>query len=222
MGEPLSPDRVFDFPMDEPHPAYNFFAPGPLPGYVGNPNNMNRWIEADVPLLGEMGEPLGAEVDEPMVDPVIYELAELIVEVEEQMVALVIDMEGDLAMLFGDDGDSGDDDSKGPEGDEEVWEVNEEWLMAPVTPPPMPVMPPPSTYEVGGSSTAAAEGHSLTLLAPGVPVPPSVIKDLCTRMGNLEYGHGLLVKKVITVSDAEVADSIAIGEIGPKVSTMEY
>ncbi|GKE85605.1 hypothetical protein Tco_1559347, partial [Tanacetum coccineum] len=24
MGEPLSPDRVFDFPMDEPHPAYGF------------------------------------------------------------------------------------------------------------------------------------------------------------------------------------------------------
>ncbi|GJW19319.1 hypothetical protein Tco_0026755 [Tanacetum coccineum] len=162
MGEPLSPDRVFDFPMDEPHPAYDFFAPGPLPGYVGNPNNMNRWIEADVPLLGEMGEPLGAE---------------------RRDGRLVIDMEADLAMRLCDDGDSGDDDSKGPEGDEEVWEVNEEWLMAPVTPPPMPVMPPPSTYEVGGSSTAAAEGHSLTLLAPGVPVPPSVIKDLCTRMG---------------------------------------
>ncbi|GJZ94267.1 hypothetical protein Tco_0666470 [Tanacetum coccineum] len=45
--------------------------------------------------------------------------------------------------------------------------------------------------------------------------------DLCTCMGNLEYGHGLLVKKVITVSDAEVADSIVIGEIGPRVSTME-
>ncbi|GKC63642.1 hypothetical protein Tco_1096240 [Tanacetum coccineum] len=85
----------------------------------------------------------------------------------------------------------------------------------------MPVMPPPSTYKVGGPSTAAAEGHSLTLLALGVHVPPSVIKDLCTRMGNLEYGHGKLVKKVITVSDAEVADGIAIGEIGPRVSAVE-
>ncbi|GJV80069.1 hypothetical protein Tco_1515939 [Tanacetum coccineum] len=125
MGEPLSPNHVFDFPMDEPHPAYDFFALGLLPGYAGNPNNMNGWIEADVPLLGEleeMGEPLGAEVDKTMVDPVIDELAEPIVE-----------------------------------------EVNEEWLMAPVKPPPMPVMPPPSTYEVGGSSTAVAEGHSLTL-----------------------------------------------------------
>ncbi|GJY19063.1 hypothetical protein Tco_0390554 [Tanacetum coccineum] len=93
--------------------------------------------------------------------------------------------------------------------------------MAPVTPPPMPFMPPPSTYEVGDPSTAAAEGHSLALLAPGDPVPPSVIEDLCTRMGNLEHGHGLLVKKAIKVSDAEVADNITIGEIGPRVSTVE-
>ncbi|GJY57446.1 hypothetical protein Tco_0456561 [Tanacetum coccineum] len=189
--------------MDEPEPqyAYDFFAPGPLPG--------------------ELGEPLGAEVDEPLVDPMIDELAEPIVEVEEQMVSPVMDMEEDLAMLFGVEYESSDDDFEGPEGDEEVWEMDEEWLMAPVTPPPMPVMPPPSTYKVGGSSTTVVEGHSLTLLAPGVLVPPSMIEDLCTRMGNLEYGHGLLVKKVMTVSDAEVADSIAIGEIRLRVYVVE-
>ncbi|GKB90701.1 hypothetical protein Tco_0962973 [Tanacetum coccineum] len=167
MGEPLSPDRVFDFPMDEPepHPAYDFFAPGPLPGYAGNPNNNNGWIEADVPLLGE----LGAEADEPMVGPLVDEIAEPIVEMEEQVIAPVIDVEEDIAMLFG-DGDFSDDDSKGFEDEEEVWEVNEEWLMAPVTPPSMPVVPPPSTYEV---------------------------------------------------SDAEVADGITIGEIGPRVSAVE-
>ncbi|GKD71615.1 hypothetical protein Tco_1325705, partial [Tanacetum coccineum] len=211
-----------------PHPVYDFFAPGPLPDYDGNPNNTNRWIEADVPLLGElgeMGEPLGAEVDEPMVDLVIDELTEpiaalVVVKTEEQVIAPEIDVEEDLAMLFGDD-DFSDDDSEGFEDDEEVCKVNEEWLMAPVTPPSVPVMPPSSTYEVGGPSTAAAEGHSLTLLAPGVPVPLSLIEDLCTRMGNLEYGHGQLVKKVIKVSDAEVADGIAIGEIGPRVSAIE-
>ncbi|GJX45797.1 hypothetical protein Tco_0262473 [Tanacetum coccineum] len=216
--------------MDEllPHPVYDFFAPGPLPDYAGNPNNTNGWIEADVPLLGElgeMGEPLGAEVDEPMVDLVINELTEpiaalVVVKTEEQVIAPEIDVEEDLAMLFGND-DFSDDDSEGFEDDEEVCEVNEEWLMTPVTPPSVPVMPPPRTYEVGGPSIAAAEGHSLTLLAPGVPVPPSLIEDLCTRMGNLEYGHGQLVKKVIKVSDAEVADGIAIGEIGPRVSTVE-
>ncbi|GKB20108.1 hypothetical protein Tco_0854031 [Tanacetum coccineum] len=70
----------------EPQHAYDFFAPGPLPGYAGNPNNTNGWIEADVPLLGEldeMGEPLGAEVDESLVDPMIDEFTEPIVEVEE-------------------------------------------------------------------------------------------------------------------------------------------
>ncbi|GKG53797.1 hypothetical protein Tco_0555197, partial [Tanacetum coccineum] len=52
-------------------------------------------------------------------------------------------------------------------------------------------------------------------------MPPSVIEDLCTRMGNLEHGHRLLVKKVIKVSDVEVADSITIEEICPRVSTVE-
>nr|GEY24260.1 hypothetical protein [Tanacetum cinerariifolium] len=88
----------------------------------GNPNNTNGWIEADVPLLGElgeMGEPLGAEVDEPLVDSVIDELAEPIVEVEEQMVTQVMDLEEDLAMLFGVEDDSSDDDFEGPEGNEE-------------------------------------------------------------------------------------------------------
>ncbi|GJS31623.1 hypothetical protein Tco_0492243 [Tanacetum coccineum] len=70
---------------------------------------------------------------------------------------------------------------------------------APVTPPPMLAVPPPSVYEVGGPSTATAEGPSFPLPAPGLPVPPSVIKDLSTRLGNLEYGHGQLVKKVIQV-----------------------
>ncbi|GJW54913.1 hypothetical protein Tco_0098998 [Tanacetum coccineum] len=110
MGEPLSPDSVFDFPMDEPepHPAYDFFSPGLLPSYAGNPNNNNEWIEADMPLLGE----LGAEADELMVATLIDEIAEPVVEIVEQMVALVIDVEEDLAMLFGDDNFS-DGDSEG-------------------------------------------------------------------------------------------------------------
>ncbi|GKE77184.1 hypothetical protein Tco_1543304 [Tanacetum coccineum] len=198
MGEPLSPDRVFDFPIDapEPHPAYDFFAPRPLPGHAGNPNNNNGWIEADVPLLGE----LGAEADEPMVGPLVGKIAEPIVEMKEQAIALVIYMEDDIAMLFG-DGDFNDDHSEGLDDEEEVWEVNEEWLMAPVTPPPIPV--------------------SFPLPAPGLPVPSSVIEDLISRMGNLEYRHGQLVKKVIQVSDVEVADIITIREIGLRVSAIE-
>ncbi|GJW39646.1 hypothetical protein Tco_0065491 [Tanacetum coccineum] len=119
------------------------------------------------------------------VGPLVDEIAEPIVEAEEQVISLVVDMDEDIAMLFGDD------DSKGFD-EEEVWEVNEEWLMAPATPPLMPAVPPPSVYEVGGPSTAAAEGQSIPLPASGLPV-----------------------------SDAEVADGITIGEIGPRISAVE-
>ncbi|GJW70770.1 hypothetical protein Tco_0127687 [Tanacetum coccineum] len=152
--------------------------PGPLPGYAGNPNNNNEWIEANVPLLGE----LGVVADEPIVGPIVDAIAESIVEAEEQMIAPVVDMDEDIAMLFGDD-DFEDDDSEG--FDEE--EVH----------PPMPAVPSPSVYEVG------------------------VIEDLSTRLGNLEYGHGQLMKKVIQVSDAEVAAVISIGEIGPRDFAIE-
>ncbi|GJS36753.1 hypothetical protein Tco_0535135 [Tanacetum coccineum] len=216
MGEPLSPDRVFDFPMDEPHPAYDFFAPRPLPGYAGDPNNNNGWIEADVSLLGE----LGVVADEPMIGPIVDEVAEPVAEAEEQMAALVIDMEEDLAVLFGEDDDFEDDDSEDFD-EEEVWVVNGEWLMAPVTQPPILAVPPPSVYEVGGPSTTAAEGPSFPHSASGLPVPPSVIEDLSTRLGNLEYGDGQLVKKVIQVSDAEVAAGVTIGEISLRVFAIE-
>nr|GEZ45734.1 hypothetical protein [Tanacetum cinerariifolium] len=124
MGEPLSPDHVFGVPKDEPepHPAYDFFAPGPLPGYSGNPNNNNGWLEADEYLLGE----LEAMANEPMFVPAIEEVAELVAEAEEEhvvapvvdmeddhMAALVIDMVEDLATLFGEDDDFRDDDSEG-------------------------------------------------------------------------------------------------------------
>nr|GEV19707.1 hypothetical protein [Tanacetum cinerariifolium] len=116
MGEPLSPDRVFDFPEDklEPHPAYDFYAPAPLPGYAGNPNNNNGWLVADDYLLGE----LEAMVDEQMVIPATKEVAEPVAEAEEeqliapvvdmgdgQMDVLMIDMKEDLVVLFGEDDD---------------------------------------------------------------------------------------------------------------------
>nr|GEW74509.1 hypothetical protein [Tanacetum cinerariifolium] len=218
MGEPLLPDRVFDFPVDELelHPAYDFFAPEPLPEYAGNSNNNNGWLEADDYLLRD----LEAMVDEPMVVPAIEVVDEPVTEAEEQMVAPVMDMKEDLAALYSEGDDFEDDDSENVD-EEEVWEVNEEWLMAPTTSPPMPAIPPSSVYEVGGPSTAAAEGPSFPLLAPRLPVPLVVIEDLSTRLGNLEYGHGQLVQKVIQVSDAEVAAGVSIGEIGPRVFAVE-
>nr|GEX33283.1 hypothetical protein [Tanacetum cinerariifolium] len=78
-----------------------------------------------------------------------------------------------------------------------------------------------STYEVGGPSTTAAEGPSFPLPTPGLSMPPVVFKDLSTRLGNLEYKHRVSTRKMEEVSDAEVADVIAIGEIHPRVATMK-
>nr|GEV71068.1 putative reverse transcriptase domain-containing protein [Tanacetum cinerariifolium] len=47
-----------------------------------------------------------------------------------------------------------------------------------------------------------------------------VIEDLTTHLGNLEYRHGVLMRKIEEVSNAEVADSIAIREIHPRVATV--
>ncbi|GKE55326.1 hypothetical protein Tco_1494511 [Tanacetum coccineum] len=58
-------------------------------------------------------------------------------------------------------------------------------------------------------------------VAPGLPVPPSVIEDLSTRLDNLEYGHRQLVQRVIQGSDAEIAAGVTIEEIGPKVLAVE-
>ncbi|GJX52504.1 hypothetical protein Tco_0280873, partial [Tanacetum coccineum] len=204
-GEPLSPDRIFDFPMNEPHPAYDFFALAPLPEHAGNPNNNNGWLAADDYLLGE----LEAMMDEQMIALVV----------EGQMDAPMMDMEEDLAVLFGDD-DFENDASDGF-GEEEVWEVNEDWLMAPTTPPPVLAVPPPSIYEVGGPSTAVAEGPSFLQVALGLPMPPSVIEDLSTHLDNLEYGYEQLVQRVVQGSDAEIAAGVTIGEIGPRVLVVE-
>nr|GEU91671.1 hypothetical protein [Tanacetum cinerariifolium] len=196
MGEPLSPDHVFDFPEDElePHPAYDFFVPALLPGYVDYPNNNNGWLEADDYQLGE----LKAIVDEQMVVPAIEEVAEPVAEAEEeQVIAPIVDieevqmdvpmieMEEDLATLFDDD-DFEDDASDG-------------------------------VYDVGGPSTTVAEGPSFLHLAPGLSILPFVIEDLSTRLGNLEYGHGQLVQRINQVNDADVAASVTIGELGPRI-----
>nr|GEY24400.1 putative reverse transcriptase domain-containing protein [Tanacetum cinerariifolium] len=88
-----------------------------------------------------------------------------------------------------------------PEVDEEVmddddnWEDDVEWLMAPVMPPRVTVTVS-STYKVGGPSTAAIEGPSFPLPAPGLRVPPTVIEDLSTCLGKLEYRHEVLMRKM--------------------------
>nr|GEU77410.1 hypothetical protein [Tanacetum cinerariifolium] len=140
MDAPLSLNHTFDF-----------FAAEPMPGLDEATDNQNGWIEWDVPLGGEM--------DEPMEKP-------------------RFDEEEELDKFMDDDED------------------------------------------VGGPSTATFVGHTLTTMASGVAIQPQVIDDLCVRMSNLEYRHGELVKKMVKVSNAEVADSIIIREIYPRVATM--
>nr|GEY39216.1 hypothetical protein [Tanacetum cinerariifolium] len=122
---------------------------GFAPQWIGehDPNINNRWIEWDVPL--------GGEVDEPMVDP----------EVNEEEV------------------------------DDDDWDDEVEWLMAPVT-PPRATITVSSSYEVEGPSVVAIEGPYFPLPAPELPVPPTVIEDLGTRLGNLEYRHGVWTRKM--------------------------
>ncbi|GKD44638.1 hypothetical protein Tco_1269283 [Tanacetum coccineum] len=81
-------------------------------------------------------------------DPVDEDIVGLVDEAKEQMIALVADMDQDVAMLFEDDDEFEDIDLDGFD-EEDVWEVNKEWLIAPVTPPLMLVVPPPSIYETG-------------------------------------------------------------------------
>nr|GEX32912.1 hypothetical protein [Tanacetum cinerariifolium] len=146
MDVPLLLDHVFDF-----------FVAEPVPRLVEAPDNQNGWIEGDVPL--------GGEIDEPVENP-------------------RFDKDEKLNEFMDDDQDVGNE-------------------------------------EVGGPSTATPVGHPLTTIASGVATQPQVIDDLCVRISNLEYRHGELVKKMEIVSDAEVADSIAIGEIHPRVTTLE-
>nr|GFA81756.1 hypothetical protein [Tanacetum cinerariifolium] len=230
IDKPLSLDRVFAFPEDElePHPAYDFFVPAPLPGYAGNLNNNNEWLATGDYLLGE----LEAMVDEQIVVLAIEEVAETVAKAEEELViapvvdiekghmdVLMIDMEKDLAVLFVKDDDFKND-SEGVD-EEEAWEVNEEWLMAPVTPPPVLARQPLIVYEVRGPSTTVAEGPYFPHLAPGLSVPLFVIEDLSTRLGNLEFEHGQLVHKINQVSDVEVAASVTIKELGLRIYDVE-
>ncbi|GJU84956.1 putative reverse transcriptase domain-containing protein [Tanacetum coccineum] len=68
--------------------------------------------------------------------------------------------------------------------------------------------PNPSTYEVGGPSTAIA-------------AQPQVIDDLYREMDNLRERQGALTRTMVEVSDIEATNSIAIGETHPRVTALE-
>nr|GEW39934.1 hypothetical protein [Tanacetum cinerariifolium] len=127
-----------------------------------------------MPLLGE----LGVVADEPMVGPIVDEIVELIVKAEEQVIAHMVDMDEDIAMLFGND-DFEDDDSEGFD-EEEVWEVNEEWVMAPVTPPLMLVVSSLSIYKVNDAEVVAV--ISIGQIGPRVFAVEGQVQVMASQM----------------------------------------
>ncbi|GKB01815.1 hypothetical protein Tco_0829859 [Tanacetum coccineum] len=87
----------------------------------------------------------------------------------------------------------------------------------------MPSMPPPSIYEVGGPSTAAAEVQSFPFPAPGLLIPPSVIENLSTRLGNLEYRHIQLGQVHVMASQMVLAvDRFEFEQIGTQVEQGQH
>nr|GEW94850.1 hypothetical protein [Tanacetum cinerariifolium] len=149
--------------MDQAPADIDGFAPHWFGEHFSNINN--GWIEWDVPL--------GGEVDEPMVGP----------EVSEE--------------VMNDD-----------------WDVEVEWLMSPVT-PPRATMTVSSTYEVGGPSNTAIEGPSFPLPVPGLPMPPTAIEDLGTRLS------GYSEEQVQVVETQTVQLVSRLEEIETKVQQVE-
>ncbi|GKF52237.1 hypothetical protein Tco_0148704, partial [Tanacetum coccineum] len=139
---------------------------------------MNGWIEEDIPLGVEMGEPTeiagGAK-------------------------------EAELDLIFGNDTDDEDDNGE-DDSNEDGWEVDDEWLMAPVTTPLMHVVPPPSTFEVGGPSTAVPGlpfpvGRPFPKVVSSVAVHHEEIGGLDVRTENLEHAHEVLVEVLASQQD---------------------
>nr|GEW09825.1 hypothetical protein [Tanacetum cinerariifolium] len=210
--------RVFDFPAAKPesYPAYDFFTAEPIPGLAEAPGNINEWIEEDGPL--------GADLMEPVIDLVIDDMMEPVVDpvIDDMMEPMKNPVE-DVDMLMDDDDEYDDDEG---EDDEDGWEVNKEWMMAPVTPSPLLVVPPPSTFEDGGPSTAAPGppflvGRPFLEVVSSVGVHHEEIEGYSIRIENLEHAHGVPVRKTGDVNDARLDNGIAIGEIQPRVTTLE-
>nr|GEY59398.1 hypothetical protein [Tanacetum cinerariifolium] len=112
------------------------------------------------------------------------------------MEASIENSDEDVDMLM--DDDDKDDEDEDDDGD---WEVDDECLMAPVTPPSVHNVPSPSSYEVGKPSTAAPElqfplGRPLLEVVSRVTVHYEEIGRLFVRTENLEHAHRVLVRKM--------------------------
>ncbi|GJU19365.1 putative reverse transcriptase domain-containing protein [Tanacetum coccineum] len=98
-------------------------------------------------------------------------------EMDEPIENPGFDDEGELNEFMDDDQDV---------RDEEI----DEWLMAPVT-APRAIVTVPSTYEVGGPSTATPVGHPLTTMTFGVATGDPSLSDYFGGVGHLDIIHVL-------------------------------
>nr|GEX39506.1 hypothetical protein [Tanacetum cinerariifolium] len=75
-----------------------------------------------------------------------------------------------------------------------------------------------------GPSTAAIEVPSFPLPAPGLHVPHTVIEDLSTHLGNLDYRHGVLMRKMkeVQVMESQAVQVVSgLKEIETRVQQVE-
>nr|GEV39320.1 reverse transcriptase domain-containing protein [Tanacetum cinerariifolium] len=134
--------------------------------------NVNMGVFQDVPLHGE----LGVVANEPIIGLMADEIAKPINKADEQVVALVVGMDDDITMLF-------------------VMMTSRMRILEMTTLRKLRKR----RRRLRRLSTVAAKGPSFPFPTPGLPIPSLRIKDLSTRLGNLENRHGQLVKKVIQV-----------------------
>ncbi|GKE92207.1 hypothetical protein Tco_1573302 [Tanacetum coccineum] len=157
-----------------------------------------------VPAVDEIAEQIDVHAIEEVVEPVVEAEEEQVIApvvdvVEGRMDALMIDMEEDLVVLFGDD-DFEDDASDGF-GEEEVWEVNEDWLMAPTKLSPVLAVLPPSIYEVGGPSTAVVEGPSFPQGSDAEIVAGVILGEIGLRVLVVEGQMQVMTSQMIQAMD---------------------
>ncbi|GJS07709.1 hypothetical protein Tco_0364505 [Tanacetum coccineum] len=165
--------------------------------------------QIDMYAVKEVAEPVVKAEKEQVIAPVVD-------VVEGQMDAPMMDMEENLAVLFSDD-DFGDDALDGF-GEEGVWEVNEDWLMAPTIPPAVLAVPPPSVNEVGVPSTAVAEGPSFPQGSDAEIAVGVIIREIGLRVLDVEGQMQVMASKMIQAVDRVEQVDVQV-ELGQQTST---
>ncbi|GJZ74490.1 hypothetical protein Tco_0638955 [Tanacetum coccineum] len=166
--------------------------------WMGQNADIKDGVSMIIPAIEEIAKPVAVAEEEHVIA--------LVVDVAEgQMDAPMMDIEEDLAVIFGDE--DFEDDTSDEDSEEEVWAMNKDWLMALTTPPPVLAVPSLSVYEVGGPSTMVAEGPSfphvaLRLLVSYAKVAAGVtIEEIGSRVYAIEGQVQVIVSQMVQTTD---------------------